>query len=138
MKKTHQRILKRAAALMIILALMLSVLPAAMAASSDWNNLQIDGSLDEVNSPCPIDEKFAAFGWNVISIDGHDFDKIDAAFIAAKDCKGKPTCIIAKTIKGKGVSFMEDKCDWHGSAPNAEQYEQAMAELDAALAGLEA
>ena len=104
----------------------------------DWNNLQIDGALDEVNSPCPIDEKFAAFGWNVISIDGHDFDQIDDAFTAAKACKGKPTCIIAKTIKGKGVSFMEDKCDWHGSAPNAEQYEQAMAELDAALAELEA
>ena len=104
----------------------------------DWNNLQIDGSLDEVNSPCPIDKKFEAFGWNVISIDGHDFDQIDDAFQAAKACKGKPTCIIAKTIKGKGVSFMEDKCEWHGSAPNAEQYEQAMAELDAALAGLEA
>ncbi|MBQ4366282.1 MAG: transketolase, partial [Clostridia bacterium] len=104
----------------------------------DWNNLQIDGSLDEVNSPCPIDKKFEAFGWNVITIDGHDFDQIDAAFAAAKACKGKPTCIIAKTIKGKGVSFMEDKCEWHGSAPNAEQYEQAMAELDAALAGLEA
>ena len=70
--------------------------------------------------------------------DGHDFDQIDAAFAAAKACKGKPTCIIAKTIKGKGVSFMEDKCEWHGSAPNAEQYEQAMAELDAVLAGLEA
>lgn len=104
----------------------------------DWNNLQIDGTLDEVNSPCPIDEKFAAFGWNVISINGHCFDEIDEAFKAAKECKGKPTCIIAKTIKGKGVSFMEDKCDWHGSAPNAEQYEQAMAELNAAMAELEA
>ena len=104
----------------------------------DWNNLQIDGTLDEVNSPCPIDEKFAAFGWNVISIDGHDYDQIDEAFKAAKACKGKPTCIIAKTVKGKGVSFMEDKCEWHGSAPNAEQYEQAMAELKAALAEVEA
>lgn len=104
----------------------------------DWNNLQIDGALDEVNSPCPIDKKFEAFGWNVITIDGHDFDQIDDAFTAAKACKGKPTCIIAKTIKGKGVSYMEDKCEWHGAAPNAEQYEQAMAELDAALAGLEA
>ncbi|MBQ5970701.1 MAG: transketolase [Clostridia bacterium] len=104
----------------------------------DWNNLQIDGTLDEVNSPCPIDEKFAAFGWNVITIDGHDFDQIDDAFTAAKACKGKPTCIVAKTIKGKGVSFMEDKCEWHGSAPNAEQYEQAMAELNAALAEVEA
>ena len=104
----------------------------------DWNNLQIDGVLDDVNSPCPIDKKFKAFGWNVITIDGHDFDQIDDAFTAAKACKGKPTCIIAKTIKGKGVSYMEDKCEWHGAAPNAEQYEQAMAELDAALAGLEA
>lgn len=104
----------------------------------DWNNLQIDGTLDDVNSPCPIDKKFEAFGWNVITIDGHDFDQIDDAFTAAKACKGKPTCIIAKTIKGKGVSYMEDKCEWHGAAPNAEQYEQAMAELDAALAGLEA
>ena len=104
----------------------------------DWNNLQIDGVLDDVNSPCPIDKKFEAFGWNVITIDGHDFDQIDDAFTAAKACKGKPTCIIAKTIKGKGVSYMVDKCEWHGAAPNAEQYEQAMAELDAALAGLEA
>ena len=104
----------------------------------DWNNLQIDGTLDDVNSPCPIDKKFEAFGWNVITIDGHDFDQIDDAFTASKACKGKPTCIIAKTIKGKGVSYMEDKCEWHGAAPNAEQYEQAMAELDAALAGLEA
>ena len=104
----------------------------------DWNNLQIDGALDDVNSPCPIDKKFEAFGWNVITIDGHDFDQIDDAFRAAKACKGKPTCIIAKTVKGKGVSYMEDRCEWHGAAPNAEQYEQAMAELDAALAGLEA
>ena len=104
----------------------------------DWNNLQIDGSLDEVNSPCPIDKKFEAFGWNVISINGHDFDEIDKAFKAAKECKGKPTCILASCIKGKGVSFMEDKCEWHGSAPNAEQYETAMAELNAALAELEA
>ena len=104
----------------------------------DWNNLQIDGSLDEVNSPCPNNKKFEAFGWNVISINGHDFDEIDKAFKAAKECKGKPTCILASCIKGKGVSFMEDKCEWHGSAPNAEQYETAMAELNAALAELEA
>jgi len=103
----------------------------------DYNNLQIDGSLDEVNSPCPIDEKFAAFGWNVIVINGHCFDEIDEAFKKAKEFKGKPTCIVAKTVKGKGVSFMEDKCDWHGSAPNAEQYEQAMKELGDALAALE-
>ncbi len=103
----------------------------------DYNNLQIDGSLDEVNSPYPIKEKFEAFNWNVIEINGHCFDEIEAAFAKADECKGKPTCIVAKTVKGKGVSFMEDKCDWHGSAPNAEQYEQAMAELDAALAELE-
>ncbi len=103
----------------------------------DFNNLQIDGALDEVNSPCPIDEKFAAFGWNVIVINGHCFDEIDEAFKKAKELKGKPTCIVAKTVKGKGVSFMENKCDWHGSAPNAEQYEQAMKELGDALAALE-
>ena len=103
----------------------------------DFNNLQIDGSLDEVNSPCPIDEKFAAFGWNVIVINGHCFDEIDEAFKKAKETKGKPTCIVAKTVKGKGVSFMENKCDWHGSAPNSEQYEQAMKELGDALVALE-
>ncbi len=103
----------------------------------DYNNLQIDGSLDEVNSPYPIKEKFEAFNWNVIEICGHCFEQIEEAFAKADECKGKPTCIVAKTVKGKGVSFMEDKCDWHGSAPNAEQYEQAMAELDAALAELE-
>ncbi len=103
----------------------------------DYNNLQIDGSLDEVNSPYPIKEKFEAFNWNVIEINGHCFDQIEDAFNKADECKGKPTCIVAKTVKGKGISFMEDKCDWHGSAPNAEQYEQAMAELDAALNELE-
>lgn len=104
----------------------------------DYNNLQIDGSLDEVNSPMPIDEKFKAFGWNVISINGHCFNQIDDAFNQAKQYKGKPTCIVAKTIKGRGVSFMEDVCDWHGSAPNEQQYNQAMAELNEALAQLEA
>ena len=103
----------------------------------DYNNLQIDGSLDEVNSPYPIKEKFEAFGWNVVEICGHCFSQIEEAFANARECKGKPTCIVAKTVKGKGVSFMEDKCDWHGSAPNAEQYEQAMAELDDALKSLE-
>lgn len=103
----------------------------------DYNNLQIDGSLEEVNSPYPIKEKFEAFGWNVIEICGHCFSQIEEAFAAARECKGKPTCIVAKTVKGKGVSFMEDKCDWHGSAPNAEQYEQAMAELDAVAKNLE-
>lgn len=104
----------------------------------DNNNLQIDGSIAEVNSPYPIPEKFRAFGWNVIEIYGHSFDEIDAAFKAAAEFKGKPTAIIAKTVKGKGVSFMEDQCSWHGTAPNAEQYEQAMDELKAQLAELEA
>lgn len=104
----------------------------------DNNNLQIDGSVAEVNSPYPIPEKFRAFGWNVIEIYGHSFDEIDAAFNAAAQFKGKPTAIIAKTVKGKDVSFMEDQCSWHGTAPNAEQYEQAMAELNAKLAELEA
>ena len=104
----------------------------------DNNNLQIDGSVAEVNSPYPIPEKFRAFGWNVIEIYGHSFDEIDAAFKAAAEFKGKPTAIIAKTVKGCGVSFMEDQCSWHGTAPNAEQYEQAMSELQAKLAELEA
>ncbi len=104
----------------------------------DYNKLQIDGSIDEVNSPYPIKEKFEAFGWNVIEICGHCFCEIEEAFEKAKAYKGKPTCIVAETVKGKGVSFMEDQCDWHGTAPKAEQYEQAMAELDAALAELEA
>ena len=104
----------------------------------DNNNLQIDGSVAEVNSPYPIPEKFRAFGWNVIEICGHAFDEIDAAFKAAAEFKGKPTAIIAKTVKGKDVSFMEDQCSWHGTAPNAEQYEQAMNELKAKLAELEA
>lgn len=104
----------------------------------DNNNLQIDGSVAEVNSPYPIPEKFRAFGWNVIEIYGHSFDEIDAAFHAAADFKGKPTVIVAKTIKGKDVSYMEDQCSWHGAAPNDEQYEQAMNELKAKLAELEA
>ncbi|MGN1478310.1 MAG: transketolase [Acutalibacteraceae bacterium] len=104
----------------------------------DNNNLQIDGSVAEVNSPYPIAEKFRAFGWNVIEICAHSFDEIDAAFNAAAEFKGKPTAIIAKSVKGKGVSFMEDQCSWHGTAPNEEQYNQAMAELQAALAELEA
>ncbi len=103
----------------------------------DNNNLQIDGSVEEVNSPYPIPEKFAAFGWNVIEIDAHNFDEIEAALENAKATKGKPTAIIAKSIKGKGVSFMENQVNWHGSAPNAEQYETAMAELKTVLAGLE-
>lgn len=103
----------------------------------DNNNLQIDGCLEEVNSPYPIPEKFAAFGFNVIVIDAHDWDQIEAAFDAARACKGKPTAIIQKSIKGKGVSFMENQVGWHGSAPNQEQRDQAMAELQAELARLE-
>ena len=103
----------------------------------DNNNLQIDGTVSHVNSPYPIPEKFKSFGWNVIEICGDNFDEIDAAFNAARSFVGKPTAIIAKTVKGKGVSFMEDNCDWHGTAPNQEQYEKALAELDEELAKLE-
>ena len=103
----------------------------------DNNNLQIDGTVEEVNSPYPIPEKFSAFGWNVIEINGHNFDEIENALNNAKQTKGMPTAIIAKTVKGKGVSFMENQVNWHGSAPNAEQYEMAMKELDNVLADLE-
>ena len=103
----------------------------------DNNNLQIDGTVEEVNSPYPIPEKFAAFGFHVIEIDGNDMDQIAAAITEAKTVKGKPTCIVQKTIKGKGVSFMENQCSWHGSAPNKEQYDMAMAELTARLQELE-
>ena len=96
----------------------------------DNNNLQIDGPINEVNSPYPIDKKFEAFNFHVINIDGHDFDAIDAAFKEAKATKGQPTAIIAKTVKGKGVSFMENQVSWHGSAPNDEQYEVALADLE--------
>lgn len=104
----------------------------------DNNGLQIDGKVSEVNSPYPIAEKFKAFGWNVIEICAHSFDEIDAAFNAAAEFKGKPSAIIAGSVKGKGVSFMEDRVSWHGTAPNAEQYEQAVNELSQALAELEA
>ena len=103
----------------------------------DYNNLQIDGRMTEVMSSLPIDEKFKAFNWHVINIDGNDIEQIEAAYKEAREVKGKPTCIIGKTIKGKGVSFMEDVCDWHGVAPNKEQYETAMEELKATLADLE-
>ena len=103
----------------------------------DNNNLQIDGSLEEVNSPYPIPEKFAAFGFHTIEIDGNDLDQIEAALAEAKTVKGKPTAIIQKTLKGKGVSFMENLCAWHGTAPNKEQYDAAMAELTARLQELE-
>lgn len=97
----------------------------------DNNGLQIDGKVTEVMNPTPLDEKFAAFGWNVINIDGHDFDQIADALACARATKGKPTAIIAKCVKGKGVSYMEDQVSWHGSAPKDDQYEQAVAELKA-------
>ena len=96
----------------------------------DNNNLQIDGAISDVNSPYPIDKKFEAFNFHVINIDGHNFDEIDAAFKEAKETKGQPTAIIAKTIKGKDVSFMENQASWHGAAPNDEQYAVAMADLE--------
>ena len=98
----------------------------------DNNNLQIDGKITDVNSPYPIDKKFEAFNFHVINIDGNDFDQIEATFKEARNTKGMPTAIIAKTIKGKGVSFMEDQAGWHGKAPNDEQYAQAMEELEKA------
>lgn len=97
----------------------------------DWNNLQIDGTVEEVNGLLPIDEKFAAFGWNVLVVDGHDLEALDQATETAVATTGRPTAILMKTVKGKGVSFMENQCGWHGVAPNDEQYEQAMAELRA-------
>ena len=99
----------------------------------DNNNLQIDGTIVEVNSPYPIDEKFKAFNFHVINVeDGSDFDQLRAAFAEARETKGVPTAIICKTVKGKGVSFMENQVSWHGSAPNDEQFEQGMAELEKA------
>ncbi|RXS74087.1 transketolase [Blautia faecicola] len=95
----------------------------------DNNNLQIDGAIDEVCSPYPIDKKFEAFNFHVINIDGNDFDQIDAAFKEARATKGMPTAIIAHTVKGKGVSFMENQIGWHGTAPNDEQYAVAMEDL---------
>lgn len=95
----------------------------------DWNGLQIDGSNDDVMTVSPIDEKFKSFGFNVIVIDGHDFGQIFDAFDKARECKGKPTVIIAKTHKGRGVSFMEDQAGWHGKAPDDAQAKQAVEEL---------
>ncbi len=95
----------------------------------DNNNLQIDGTIEEVMSSYPIDEKFRSFGFEVIHIDGHDIEEIIKAFEVAKNVKDKPTCIIAKTIKGKGISFMENQAGWHGKAPNEEQYKQAIQSL---------
>ena len=112
---------------------------AAMAASQyqldnlcvivDNNNLQIDGTIEEVMSSYPIDEKFRSFGFQVINIDGHDIEEIIKAFEVAKNVKGKPTCIIAKTTKGKGITFMENQAGWHGKAPNEEQFKQAIEEI---------
>ena len=95
----------------------------------DNNNLQIDGTIEEVMDSNPIDEKFKSFGFQIIKIDGHDIEEIKKAFEVARNVKGKPTCIIAKTIKGKGVSFMENQVGWHGKAPNKEQYEEAKKEI---------
>ena len=96
----------------------------------DNNNLQIDGPVDKVNSPYPIDKKFEAFNFHVINIDGNDFEQIEAAFKEARTVKGRPTAIIAKTVKGKGVSFMENEASWHGKAPNDEQFKVAMEDLE--------
>jgi len=103
----------------------------------DNNNLQIDGPIDEVCSPYPIDKKFEAFNFHVINADAHDFDSLRAAFDEAKATKGMPTCIVVKSVKGKGVSFMENNVAWHGTAPNDEQYAEAMADLDKIGAELE-
>lgn len=96
----------------------------------DWNGLQIDGPITEVMNPTPHDEKFRAFGWNVISINAHDFNEIEAAFESARNTRGKPTVIIAKSIKGKGVSYMENACEWHGQAPKEDLYKVAISDLE--------
>ncbi len=103
----------------------------------DNNGLQIDGSVSDVMSPYPIVDKFKAFGWHVIEMDAHDFDSIEKAFNEAETVVNQPVAIIQKSVKGKGVSFMENQCSWHGTAPNAEQYAQAMAELNETLKSLE-
>ena len=97
----------------------------------DFNGLQVDGTVENVIDPTPIDEKFKAFGWNVVVIDGHDLDQIEGAVKNAKAAKGQPTAVLAKTVKGKGVSYMENAVDWHGKAPNDEEYAVAMKELGA-------
>ena len=103
----------------------------------DWNGLQIDGKTADVMPTAPVDKKFEAFNWNVLTVDGHDCAAVADALEQAKAAQGRPTVILARTVKGKGVSFMENNAGWHGKAPNDEQYEQAMAELRAALAQLE-
>ena len=122
-------------------------LEAAMAAAKykldnlcafvDLNGLQIDGETKDVMPTEPLDKKFEAFGWHVIKCDGHDFNQIEAAYKEAEQTKGQPTMILAKTIKGKGVSFMENNAGWHGKAPNDEQWAQAKAELEAKIKELE-
>ena len=102
----------------------------------DWNGLQIDGAVKDVMNPTPLDEKFKAFGWHVIMIDAHDLAAIDAAVKEAKATNGQPTAIIAKSVKGKGVSYMENAVNWHGAAPKQEQYEIAVKELDEKIAEL--
>ena len=97
----------------------------------DYNGLQIDGPIDQIVSPAPYEGKLASFGCHVITIDAHDFNAIEAAMAEARETKGQPTAIVAKSVKGKGVSFMENQVKWHGSAPNKEQYEQAVAEITA-------
>lgn len=104
----------------------------------DFNGLQIDGDITKVMNPTPIDKKFEAFGWNVLTVDAHDFNELSDAIEKAKSAKGKPTVIIMKSVKGKNVSFMENEAGWHGAAPNKEQYEQAIAELDKIIGELEA
>ena len=96
----------------------------------DENGLQIDGKTSDIVSPAPFEDKFRAFGWHVLSVDGHDYEKIEEAFAKAKELKGKPTCIVAKTIKGKGVSYMENEAGWHGKAPDAELTEVALRDLE--------
>ncbi len=104
----------------------------------DFNGLQIDGDIRKVMNPTPIDKKFEAFGWNVLSVNAHDFTELSDAIDKAKEFKGKPTAIIMNSIKGKNVSYMENKAEWHGSAPNKEQYEQGIKELDEIIKELEA
>ena len=108
-----------------------------LCACVDVNGLQIDGETKDVMPTEPLDKKFESFGWHVIKIDGHDFDQIEAAYKEAEQTKGQPTMILAKTIKGKGVSFMENNAGWHGKAPNDEQWAQAKAELEAQIKELE-
>ena len=100
-----------------------------LCAMLDFNGLQIDGNVTDVMNPTPFDKKFEAFGWNVIEIDGHNYDEIKEAYKKAKECKGKPTLILAHTVKGKGVSFMENEAGWHGAAPNEEEKNKAIKEI---------